>query len=263
MSLNCDQWLVRSNIRNNIKRHLPQFRAYETNPERICIVGGGWSLKETETELRDLVFQGAKIVALNGSANWLVEHNLRPSMHIVLDARAVNTDFFRYDIPNCKYFIASQAHPSVFDLLEGKDVTIFHVVSTKGELERKRLDKYYNKRWQEVPSSGTVGIVAILLCRLLGFKFQHIFGMDSCYSPHDNTHHSYMQRWNDDEGSAPFEIAGKTFQCSAWQASQCGEFIDLLKTCGDQVRLEIHGDGALAHILKTGAETALQESRKA
>lgn len=257
MHLNCNQWLVRSNIRNNIRRHLPQMKVHETSPQRIAIVGGGWSLNETIEELRDVIFRGAKIIALNGSANWLVEHNFRPSMHIVLDARPVNANFFKYDIPDCKYFLASQCHPTSFEAVEGRDVTIFHVVSTNGELERKRLDNFYNKRWQEVPSSGTVGIVAILLCRLLGFKFQHIFGMDSCYSPHDGSHHAYSQPWNDPEGWGEFWIAGRKFKCSAWQASQCGEFLDMLKTAGDHVCLDIHGDGALAHILKTGAEMDL------
>ena len=179
--LNTAQRVIRANIRNNIRRHLPQLCAYQPNNERIAIVGGGWSLKYTETELRDLVFSGVKIVALNGAAEWLVERNFKPSVHIVLDARPINAGFFKYDVPGCKYFLASQCHSSVFDAVAGRDATIFHVISTTNETERRRLDEYYGKgRWQDVPSSGTVGIVAILLCRLLGFQFQHLFGIDSC-----------------------------------------------------------------------------------
>ena len=43
-----------------------------------------------------------------------------------------------------------------------------------------------------------------------------------------------------------------------------GEFVDLLnhKQLADMVKLEIHGDGVLAHILKTGAEMAPAEPTK-
>lgn len=256
MKLNTQQWRVRSNIRNNIRRPLPQFRAYQENGEQVVIVGGGWSLEETLPELRDLVFEGVKVVALNGAGNWLVQHNIRPSAVVVLDARPQNVSFLSEPIPRCKYFLASQAHPVLFDACEGRDVTMFHVVSTEGEQERKRLDRHFMKCWQECPSSGTVGIVAICLFRLLGYRSQHIFGLDSCYKPGSKVHHAYSQPWNDAEGCAEFECGGRMFECSAWQASQSGEFVDMVRSLGDKLRLEVHGDGLLAHILKTGAELA-------
>ena len=254
MKLNTETWHVRANIRNNIKRFLPQLQVYAENTQRIAIVGGGWSLESTFPELRELYFNGVKIIALNGAANWLMERNLRPSMYLQLDAREVNESFVHTPIPQCKYFLASQCHPRVFELCSGRDVTIFHVLSTKGEKERDRLDYHYGKgRWQEVPSAGTIGLVAIMLMRMLGFRFQHIFGLDSCYAP-DGRHHAYAQSWNDAEGAGTFWLAGREFKCSAWQASQVGEFIEFLKQHGSAVCLDIHGDGALAHVLKTGAE---------
>lgn len=258
MSINCQQWLIRSNIRNSIRRQLPQMCAHPTSGQRVAIVGGGWSLKETERELRDLVFNGVKIVAVNGAANYLAERNFKVSMHIVADARPVNAQFFEHNTPDCQYYLASQCHPKCFDAVEGRDVTLFHVISTASEMERKRLNQFYNNRWQEVPSAGTVGIIAIILCRLLGFPYQHLFGVDSCYRM-EGEHHAYPQDWNNQEGSAEFWIAGRSFRMSAWQASQCGEFIDMVKTLGDQVSLDIHGDGVLAHIMKTGADMDLSE----
>jgi hypothetical protein len=140
-------------------------------------------------------------------------------------------------------------------LCEDRDSYVFHVVSTDDELERKRLDRHYDKRWAEVPTAGTVGVVAILLCRMLGFRFQHLFGVDSCY-PDDKSeyHHAYPQAWNDAEGCADFWVAGRNFRCSAWQAAQVKNFVDLIKVYGNEVSLSIHGDGVLAHILKAGAE---------
>lgn len=252
MKLNVSRETIIENIRHNIQRQVPQHRPHVEQPQHIAIVGGGWSLNDTLRELRDLYFAGVKLVALNGAAKWLVERNLKPSMHVILDAREVNAGFVS-DIPGCKYFLASQTHPSVFDACEGKDAYIFHAMADGSDRERALLDEHYAGRWHATPSAGTVGVVSILLCRELGFRFQHLFGIDSCYSP-GMAHHAYPQAVNDAEGTALFRCAGRDFTCSAAQASQAGNFIDLIRANKDSIQLAIHGDGLLAHILKTGAE---------
>jgi hypothetical protein len=119
--------------------------------------------------------------------------------------------------------------------------------------EEKILLKHYGGRFQFCPGAGTVGNCAILLCRMLGFRFQHLFGFDSCYAP-DGRHHAYPQPLNDKEGSRMFWLAGREFRCSAWQASAAGSFYDMIRAHKDMVSLSIHGDGVLAHMMKTGAE---------
>lgn len=255
MKLNVPEEQVADHIAANIKRPLKQMAIYAPNDQHIAIVGGGWSLEETLDELRDLYHaKGVKIVALNGAGRWLYERNLKPSMQIILDARPENAEFVREPIPGCQYFIASQAHPDVFEAVAGRDVTIFHVVAEEDAETKAVLDEHYLGRWSQVPTAGTVGMVAIMMCRLLGFRFQHMFGVDSCYAP-DGRHHSFAQPINDGEGAADFEYAGKTFLCSAWQASQALTFVNLIKAWGSQVQLQIHGEGLLAFIIKSLSET--------
>lgn len=253
MKLNVKSDVILQNIALNIRRQLPQHAPHEESPEHIAIVGGGWSLADTVDELRQLYFDGVKIVALNGAANWLMERNLKPSVHIVMDARPENRPFVEHPVPRCKYFLASQCDAGLFEACEGRDVRIFHVISSEAEEERKILDEFYNKRWVQVPGAGTVGIVALLLMRSLGFKFQHLFGIDSCYAP-DGRHHSFPQPLNDGEGSAIFWCAGKKFRCSAWQASQAQNFVSVVQHHGKLLNLSVHGDGLLSHIIRTGAE---------
>lgn len=262
MKLNVEPRVIVENITKNIRRHLPQHAPHEEQAKHVALVGGGWSLNDPETyeELRQLYFEKVPLVALNGAANWLMERNLRPSMHIIMDARASNLPFLRINVPGCKYFLASQCDPSLFDAAEGRDVHIFHVISSDGEEEREVLNKFYMKRWHQVPGAGTIGIVAILLLRMLGFKFQHIFGVDSCYAPDNETHHAYDQAMNDGEGSAYFFCAGRRFRCSAWQASQVYTFQSVIKHHGHLLNLEIHGDGLLAYIVKTGAALVEDEA---
>lgn len=252
MRVNTKRFVLLKNIKHNIKRQIPQLKPHEPTTAHVALVGGGWSLNETYEELRALYFAGVKIVALNGSAKWLMERNLKPWMHVMLDARPDNAEFVREPVPGCKYFLASQCDPSVFNMVEGRDVTIFHGITEDADVEIKRLNAYYKERWTRVPTAGSVGLTSIFVLRILGYKYQHLFGIDSCYQPDTHKHHSFSQPLNDNEGTAVFKIGGREFECSAWQASQAKSFIDLLSVHGEQINLEVYGDGMLAHILKFG-----------
>jgi hypothetical protein len=110
-----------ANVQHSIRLGYPQIRPQAAQPDRVCLVGGGPSLNETLTELRDLYFAGAKVVTVNGSYQWCIDHNIRPSAHIVLDARAENARFVQPVIPRCRYLIASQCHPDTWAAVEGRD----------------------------------------------------------------------------------------------------------------------------------------------
>lgn len=257
MRVNTPHEQIYSNIRTNIRRQLPQVMPYDEQSTPICIVGSGWSLNDPAIyeELRQLYFDGAKIVALNGSAKWLMERNLRPSMHVMLDARPENREFITAPIPHCKTFLSSQCHPSVFDAAADREVFIFHCFVEEADGEPKILDEFYGKRkWARVPACGTVGVTSILLSRVIGFRFQHLFGMDSCYKP-DGTHHAFPQALNDGEGKAIFRVGkeGRLFLCSPWQAAQARSFLNMIQLNNELIELSVHGDGLLAYLLQRAA----------
>ena len=253
MRVNVERERIVENIRHSITLQLPQLRPHAESPNHIAIVGGGWSLDETYHDLRALYHDGVKLVALNGSAKWLMERNLRPSVHIMLDARPGNIAFVTEAVPHCQYFLASQCAPELFAAVADRNVTIFQAVPKEGDIETQLLDGYYGEgRWIRVPTAGTVGVTSLMVMRLLGFRYQHLFGLDSCFSP-EGKHHAYAQAMNDRDGSGIFEIAGRRFRCAAWQAAQAQNFMDMLSINGDHVQLAVYGDGMLAHILKTGA----------
>lgn len=254
MRVNTPREKLLDNIKSSIRRQLPQLYPHPENPQHIAIVGGGWSLEDSYEELRQLYFDGVKIIALNGAAKWLMERNLRPGMHIVLDGRPENAEFVREPIPGCKYFLASQCAPEVFDAVEGREVYLFHAIGEGADIETAELDEFYAKRWQQIPTAGTVGITSIMLLRVLGFRYQHLFGIDGCFNPKTGKQHAYEQKLNENDGCETFRIAGRDFLCSAALASQATNFMNMLSINGEFINLEIHGGGMLAHILKTGAD---------
>ena len=264
MRVNTEHDKILDNIRTNVKWQLPQLQAWpEQIDQKVVLVGGSWSLNAPDVyeELRELYFNGAKLVALNGSVKWLMERNLRPSIHVILDARPDNIAFLETIPPHCHLFLASQCDPTLFMkaiIDQGRDPYIFHGLSGESVKENEVLDAHYGSGgWFRLPACGTVGVTSILLCRVLGFRFQHLFGMDSCYRS-DGVHHAYPQALNDKEGSALFQVGkdGRVFRCSAWQAAQARSFLDMLSVNAGALELSIHGDGLLAYLLQVAADHA-------
>lgn len=266
---------ILENVKVNIRRPLPQMRYWPPNGKECVIAAGGPSLKSHFHELRDLHFKKVPIIALNGAANFLVDRNVRPSAFVCMDAMAENVAFVEQEIPDCKYFLASQCDPSVFDACEGRDVTIFHVNSTgKGDdekgteegdekkaeegPEKDLLDKHYRGRWETVVGGRTVGLRGIWLCRMLGYELMHIFGLDSCYV--DDAHHAYEQPWDDDKGSNKVWVAGREFRCAGSHIAQAEGFKLLAEKLGGYFHLQVHGDGLIAHMVNTGAEISRQKA---
>ncbi len=254
--LNVEDAVVLDHIRSSIRRGHPQMVA-SNGPryERVCLVGSGPSLESTLDDLRAAVLEGAKVVAMNGSAEWCMDHHIRPSAHVILDARATNARFVAHAIPRCAYLIASQCHPAVWDALEGRDnVWIFHPVFGQ-ERMKESLDAYYMGRWQPVLGGCTVATRALWLMVLQGYRRFDVYGVDSCWM--NGQHHAFDQPENEKDKmyDVTLEPDGRpelrrTFQASLWHLKQFEDWMEMLRHHGSQWSMVVHGDGMLAHALR-------------
>ena len=289
--LNTEEEELRANVKHNIAQGWKQVHPQPTNDLECMIVGGGPSLSSFEDEIRAKRAEGVKLITLNGAYNWALEHDLVPSAQIVVDARAFNARFTKPVIEGFKsseldgevqgplYFIASQCHPSVLEGLPRDRTYLFHTMVT---LVKDLLDEQYTKEWHSVPGGSTVLLRAIPLLRMLGYTKFHLYGIDSCLAPTDGQtlpdgsprydrrpgltatmlHHAYAQPENDKSMVLPVTVnpGGRIFYCHGWMIAQAQEFMDLIQILGDVIELEIHGDGLLAYILRTGAELEWSET---
>jgi hypothetical protein len=250
-----------AHIARNIRLGLPQVFPYAAQSTRIAIVGGGPSLSTSVDDLRRQAWAGHRIVATNGSYQWLLDRNIKPTSMVMIDGRPDNLRFLEAGpVPECSLFLASQCHPSVFDraIAQGwSNLFIFHAIGQDPTLdtkERQALDAYYLKAWAPVAGGSTVVLRAIPLFSMLGFRSFDLYGCDSCV--HGAQHHAFAQPENDpDEVQLTRTSDGRPFHCAAWHISQALELIDMIKTNGDAFRLHIHGDGLLAHLLRLGADS--------
>lgn len=252
--LNAGLDVVLANVKENIRLGFQQVQPYPTNDVEVMLVGGGPSLKSQIGEIRRLREQGVKLVCLNNAYQYCLDHDIKPSAFVMVDARPFNLRFVENVIPDCKYFIASQCDPAVFGrLLEVRDQT--YIWHTSAEEIQDALQEVYPKCYP-VPGGSTVLLRAIPLFRMLGFKRFYVFGCDSCLE--EGQHHAYAQKENDDQVVIPVKVGEEVFYCNPWMISQAREFIDLVKCMNDVMELEIYG-GLLRQILKSGADRAAIE----
>ena len=247
--VNVDEDQIKKNVAYNIKRGFLQVQPYPTNDIETMIVGGGPSLPQHIEKIKQLRANGVKLIAINGAYKWCLDNGITPSAMVMVDARKFNARFTQPVVEDCKYFIASQCHPSVFKDLPKDRTYVWH---TQAEILKEMLEAQFEECYP-VPGGSTVLLRAIPLFRMLGFKRFHIFGCDSCLE--EGKHHAFEQLENDDEIIIPVNVSGKIFNCNPWMISQAQEFIDLIRMIGDEIELEVYG-GLLHHILESGASMA-------
>jgi len=252
--LNTEEKAIIENVKYNIAQGWQQVVPHETNELECMILGGGPSLNQFEEEIIRNRADGVKCITLNGAYNWAVHHGITPSAQIVVDARQFNARFTKPVVNDCRYLIASQCHPDVFKELPKDRTFIWHTMAEQlGEV----LDEQYGAGgWYGIPGGTTVLLRAIPLMRMLGYHKFILYGCDSCLM--GDSHHAYEQNENANFYSLPVIInpSGRTFRCAPFMASQAHEFIDMIKYIGDEIELDVKGDGLLAHILEVGAEQA-------
>lgn len=249
--LNTPHDALLANVEANIRLPLPQLHKHDPQDTVTCICGGGPSLAANLDSLRVRVEDGAKIVSLNGAHEYLQDQGLKPKIHVQLDARPFNARFVQRPVEGCKYFIASQCHPSVFGALNGHEVYIWHAEFDEKNGISESLDQYYHKRWISVIGGTTVFTRTLLLLWLLGLSNHHVYGVDSCLM--DGRHHSYPQPENN-QATVNVVCDGETFVCHPWMAKQAQEFMALIKSNGEKFSLNVVGDGLVAHIVRASAK---------
>ena len=237
---------ITSNIKSSINRDLPQVTPYETQPDKVvCLVAGGPSLGSTFGIIEEKKNNGVPLVALNGAYKYCFDRGVSPSAFIMLDSREFNHRFTDPIIDECKYFIASQCHPKVFDKLCNNDVYIWHCA---GDTDNEHLlEEKYKGKYYPVMGGSTVTFRAIHLLRMLGFCKFELFGFDSCIM---DDHHAYQQPENDEEQEIEVVLGDRKFRCTVAHFQQAKEFVQLVSTTGDHYELSVHGDGLISYIIK-------------
>lgn len=253
--VNVSEEKIIENITHNVSQDWKQVSPHDTNDIECMIIGGGPTLNDHLEEIKTFRANGVKLITMNGAYNWALENGLTPSATVIVDAQPHNARFAKPVVDGCVYLISSQCHPSTLEGLPKDRTYLWHV---GGEKYKDIYDKAYNKQWWNIPGGTTVLLRTIPLMRLLGYRKFHLFGCDSCAS--EKEHHAYQQKENDGEFMLRTVLnvngvpTGREFTTTGWHIVQAEEFISFVQFMCDDIDLQIHGDGLLAYIVRTGAE---------
>lgn len=242
--------LLAHNLRAAMQRKLPLVNFLEQNDKTALIVGGGPSLADDLDDIRQRKADGAVIFCLNNAAHYLVERGIVPDALIILDARAFNARFVIGLPKSITLYLAMQCAPETFDAAEGHETWAYHVPmgGISGMTEERQA--------AFICGGTSVGIRALHLVTVLGFREIHLYGYDSSYEGHEA--HSYRQPENDQENVYTATVNGQDFHASAWMIRQADDFqyvAALLVKSG--VSVHVHGRGLLPTIAQAMQDDTL------
>jgi 6-hydroxymethylpterin diphosphokinase MptE-like/Methyltransferase domain len=179
------------------------------------LVGGGPSIECCLPIIRLMAGNGATVFGLNNAANWLKQHGIQPHYQVMLDARPEMVDMI-LDDDECVLLAASQSNPPVQDKADYLWNAHFDGI------DQFLPENDSGASAITVCGGSSVGLMAISLAYIMGYRKFAMFGYDSCYS--GDKHHAYEQALNDGEKIIDVRLFGKDFKCAPWMAMQVKEF---------------------------------------
>ena len=250
--INTEKDQIENNIRTNLTRDVSKVWPYKQQDTQVAICAGGPSLIDHLEDIKELQFNGGKVVALANVAHILLKHGIRPNAHVLLDAKPRNAEF----ITGCEttFFIASQCDPEVFDRAEktGNPIYMYHAVNNDDEFQ---MIHEAEDRWVPIQGGSTITMRTIRLFNILGYHKFHMFGWDSCYK--GGSHHAYEQPDADKHKKFKFEFEDRLFTVSPWMLSQALESVNFFKSFCMNIDICVHGNGLIAHIIKKSGQSTI------
>lgn len=261
-----DEDMAMANIRANLERKCQEFApALVVNDGHFVICGSGPSLPSFVEEIRNERKQGRTICAIKGAHDLLCENGIEPDCFVTCDPKP-KIEVIKHANEKTIYLLASRVHPALYDLLEGKNVVMWHSAASMGKAEIKKGDK---PKWEDlkltpecdlwkgrfaVGGGTTSGLRAVYIGFLMGFRKFILYGMDSCLAA-DN----FTKRFTGENigPNKPIDVIvnGRRFFANGAMALQASEFQEIYNLL--PITVEAKGDGLIAAIIKARKERGL------
>lgn len=253
--VNSSSEIIAEHIKSACKLDLPWLSALPANNKDAVIVGGAPSLKYNLEELKIRKANGHFIISTNGTHDYLIENGVIPDAQIIIDSRSANAAFVAKPRNDVEYYIASQCAPEIFLALKDMNVTLLH-------LNTKNITDLIPQTTKPIINllcgGSTVGLIAISLAHLLGYRRFHLYGVDSSYS--DQEHHVYTQIANDNDTRLEVTAGNKKFLAAPWMIQQVQEFQQFATLLANEgCVITVSGRGLLPHVAKIMSNNTKEE----
>lgn len=226
-------------------RGLEEVFPREPRSDPLYIACAGPSLRETAEETR-----GQKYVwALNGAHDYLVSRGLVPSHGVAQAPEDGVLDYFRKGGAGVTYLFASCTNPQLVDrvIRQGGRVVLWHCQCP----EEWGVD--YGGR-DCVFGGGTVGLRALDLAWLVGFREVHVLGFDACLSDDDRIGPD-LKIYEDRRADVrPFLLAGRVFRALPAHARQVEDYAVTVRPLTG-LHITHYGDGLMQWAARQSVST--------
>ena len=200
-----------------IAKGFPEIKRME--PARdgvVAIIASEPSVAGQIDVIRKMQQAGTPLVAVKDAHDWLLENDIIPDFALAIDPQEHRWNCFKRKHKAVKYLIASQCHASMFEHLDGYDVTIWHPYITKGQT--RPLNRMV------VGGGTTSGLRAISLFYTQGWRHFALFGFDSCNDGPSLRVNGDRIKADDKLHEVRIDLEGETFYCNAAMALQAEHF---------------------------------------
>lgn len=213
---------------------IPVAQADEFKKESIAIVCSGPSLAQSWEQVR----MCNHVLTCSGAHDFMIKRGIIPHFHMETDPRPHKAVFTRHPDNRTMYLIASSCHPDVFANLKGHDVRIWHVVPAN------ELHRMPRGHWM-ITGGCNVGLRALVMARLMGYRDVHVFGMDCSAGDADQRFHVNAHPNEPKEKSRKIVRVGDRAFYSSGVFIECArQFFKETMLLSD-VAVTLHGEGLL------------------
>ena len=175
------------------------------------------------------------MITVSGALHYLHERGITPDYHLDMDPRPHKVRAIEPPVDGVHYIMASVCHPRTWEVLNGQKVTLIHLYSSPETHD-----------WIAVNDPGelmlrpgsTVGMCAIHVGGILGYRHFEIHGMDGCLRDgkrHAGPHYGHLQ------GGITWQAGHRVYQTSKIMSNACVEVINTFRTY--PIFGVFHGDG--------------------
>jgi len=246
---------INGNILENAAIYKNWLKVEDEQHKSAILIGGGDSINDHIEDIQNLQREGADVFALNGASSWARDNMILVDYQVILDAKEETANLV--DPYANDHLFASQCHPET--LYRAEYVTLWHLnrPGTEELFPRHRIDE---GGYTLVGGDSSVGVCALCVAYIKGYRDLHIFGYDTSYR--EGKSHGYKQRINDTMPTITTNWAGKDYTISLAMRDQCQNFMaytSALKEAG--CRFNVYGEGLLQSVYHTKVDQLSEQDK--
>jgi uncharacterized Rossmann fold enzyme len=231
---------INRNVAVNSARGFEWFACREAFTEKALIVGGGPSMDDHIGTILEMS-KDAVVIAVNGASEFLSIHGIDVDYQFIMDARPENASLIDPHAHN--YMLASQCHPSLFNLVPEARTEMVHLNSPDIE-NNFSTAKRDAGGYTLIGGGGSVGNSALCLAHAMGHRDLHAFGFDS--SVDGVKRHAYPQAMNKGEQLIQMRLGDRAYWMSYTMAVQYQYFFAIEEELAKLgTKITVYGDGIL------------------